>query len=234
MSFDKDPDADLLGYMAEQTRDAAFAMEAFGEFYARHCAYLFGVVNRAYGRKLGGEGGAADLVQRTFERAYRWAGKHAGDSKALARLKGPTPEDARLRTRAWLGKIAENLFKDALRATKRSPVVELTDELLATVPSAEPDEDVDLSGLPPGARAVLAEELAALKPDDLEIITMSLPWYDPKSRQFALAPGEAEKLATSLGIEVDALRQRRYRAMKRLKDAVLARLEEQKSKGGTR
>jgi DNA-directed RNA polymerase specialized sigma24 family protein len=183
---------------------------------------------------LGGEEGAADLVQRTFERAYQWAGKHAGDSKALAKLKGPTPDDARLRIRAWLGKIAENLFKDALRAAKRSPIVELTDELFATVPSAEPDEDIDLSDLPPGARVVLAEELAALKPQDLEIITMSLPWYDPKSRQFALAPGEAEKLAASLGIEVDALRQRRHRAMKGLTDAVLARLEEQKSKGGTR
>lgn len=234
MTFDKDTDADLLGYMAEQASDPAFAMEAFGEFYARNREFLFGVVNRAYGRLLGGEQGSADLVMRVFEKAYRWAGKHAGGAKALAGLKGPTPEDSKLRVRAWLGKIAENFFKDSLRKRKRSPVVELTDDLLATVPRAEPDPDVDFSGLPLGARAALAEELAALKPEDRQIITMSLPWYDPATDMFAFAPGEAEELAVSLGLEVDALRQRRYRAMNRLKQAVLARLEQQESKGGTR
>lgn len=232
MSFENDSDADLLGYMAEQATAAAFAMEAFGEFYARHREFLFGVIYRAYSTHLGGEEGAADLVQRTFEKAYRWAGKHAGDPKALAGLQGETREKTRRRVRAWLVTVAENLFKDALRAKKRSGVVELTDDLLATLPAAELEQDVDLAGLPLGAREALAEQLADLKSEDRELITMCLPWYDPKTNTFAFAPGEAEKLAASLGIEVDALRQRRYRAMKRLKQAVVARLEEQKSNGG--
>ena len=234
MNFDNDTDADLLGYMAEQADEAGFAKEAFGEFYARHRAYLFGVTYRIFGAKLGGEEGAADLVQQAFHNAYRWVGRHAGDTEAFAGFRAENREKTKRRVRSWLGTIAENLFKDILRSKQRNGVVELTDELLAVLPTGTLEEAVDLACFPPGAREALAQELVALKPEDRDIISMCLPWYDTKTSRFAFSPGEAENLAASLGIEVDTLRQRRHRAMKRLKQAVLARLEKPKSKGGTR
>ena len=61
------------------------------------------------------------------------------------------------------------------------------------------------------------EICAQLNDQELEALRASLPWYDPENRRFSFPRGEAEKVASSLAVTPDTLRQRRCRSMKRLK-----------------
>jgi len=108
-------DADLLTFMTMADEDPAVARAAWEAFYRRHAAYVYGVCVRAYAKILGGEAGVCDLVADTFKRAY----EHAETFEAG----GITdPERMRLRTRAWLGRIAERLAQTRLRGRKRLPM----------------------------------------------------------------------------------------------------------------
>ena len=108
-------DADLLAYMAMAGDDPAGARAAWEAFYRRHADYLYAVCLRAYGPLLGGDAGAADLVADTFQRAYQRAVTF--DPVGI-----DDPERLRLRTRAWLSRIAQRLAQTALRSRGRMPI----------------------------------------------------------------------------------------------------------------
>jgi hypothetical protein len=79
---------------------------------------------------------------------------------------------------------------------------------------------------------LLEAALATLSEQDQAALRGSLPWYDDETQQFTFGPGEAEALAAELGTNVDALRQRRHRALKRLKKAMIDQLVAAQRKGG--
>jgi DNA-directed RNA polymerase specialized sigma24 family protein len=220
MDFVKDTDADLLCYMTMQADDPATARAAWGEFFIRNRVYLFNIVRRQYGRRLGGDEGAEDLVAEVFHKVFRWAGRHGGKVGALDRFwvdGGAESEKFALvqrRVRLWLGRMAVNRFKDALRA--EDPATEL--ELIVDGDGIRPFTSTALTA--PETLAKLEAAIATLNPKDEEVLRVSLNWYDPEAGAFFFRPGEAEALARSLGLEVDALRQRRHRALKRLKEAI--------------
>ena len=215
MDFTTDTDADLLGYMAMQADEPEYARAAWGEFYRRHREYLFGLTSRCYGSQLGGDEGAADLVQEAFRKVYDWAGRHGEERGSLDGFRGSSPEDVRAKVRLWLGRVAENRFKDLLRRRARQQEVELLADV-AEKPSAQE--------MQPGSEVLgrVGEAFATLRPQDQEALRVSLPWYDARTQTFAFPPGEAEAVAATLGITVDALRQRRHRALQRLKDAMVS------------
>ncbi len=103
---DQRGDADLLEVVARGASEPSRARAAQGTFYARHVRYLYGIVMRHKKNLLPLAGiGAEDLVQETFHRAFERA--HTSD-----RGKDLDVERQRLRTRAWLGRIATNLLTD--------------------------------------------------------------------------------------------------------------------------
>lgn len=213
MDFSTDTDADLLGYMGMGEPEHARA--AWGEFYTRNVEYLYALTCRCYGEQLGGEQGAEDLVADTFQKVFHWAGKHATEAGALDGFQGGSPEHVRRRVRGWLGKIAENHFKELLRGTEREP-----GELEAPENHSSPEP---LQEATPEAKERLARleaSLQGLSSEDQEALRVCQPWYDDDTGTYTFGPGEAEELASSLGITVDTLRQRRYRARKRLEKAM--------------
>ena len=107
-------DEDLLVYMTLARDDPAVAAAAWEEFYRRHVEYLYGIAVRAYAKLLGGEAGVCDVVADTFKRAYEHADTFTTGGITDA-------ERMRLRTRAWLGRIAERLVQTRLRGWKKLP-----------------------------------------------------------------------------------------------------------------
>src|SRR5689334_15462167 len=114
-------DADLLARVAAQGADPRGAHEAQAEFYARHVRYLYGVLTSRRGKLLAlAATSAEDLVQDTFRRAFERA--HTFTSDGIV-----DPGELQRRTRAWLGRIAQNLLADALdriREVSATPYVE--------------------------------------------------------------------------------------------------------------
>jgi len=102
-------------------------------------------------RLTGRRDDAEDLVQKTFERAWRAYPSFRGDSSA----------------RTWLYRIATNVCLNALESDAARPVQPLPDDLVITDAGREPDTDlvrretirlaliVSLQLLPPGQRAAL-------------------------------------------------------------------------------
>lgn len=212
MDFTTDNDADLLAYMAEDEADVSMA--AWGEFFTRHREYLFGIVRKRYGQAVGGEQGAEDIVIETFQAAHAWAVRHATSGDVLDGFRAPTAEESRRRVRGWLGTIAENIFKDIHERNEResSELVRLADDARDTHAAPPPD--------PERLRSVRIA-LDTLRPEDRDVLFLSLPWYDFETETFNLGRGEAQQLANELGITVDAFRQRRHRALERLKKAMV-------------
>jgi hypothetical protein len=81
---------------------------------------------------------------------------------------------------------------------------------------SRPQESDDAEPPLPRIRTLLDSALEKLTLEELEALRVSLPWYDPSTGEFAFPRGEAARVASSLGIAPDALRQRRFRSLKRL------------------
>src|SRR5439155_10413333 len=110
LDLSQETDEDLLVFMTMREDDLSVANEAWAEFYRRHIEYIYGVCSRVT-RGILADSGPADLAQETFIRAYEKAGTfNNGGVK--------DPDGLRLRVRAWLGKIAQNIYSDILRGRR--------------------------------------------------------------------------------------------------------------------
>jgi RNA polymerase sigma factor (sigma-70 family) len=208
-----DSDAELLGRMVLQEADPVSARAAWEELYVRHREYLHAVVARAYGSFLGNDG-TADLVVDAFRRAYEWAGRQSGAADARAKFYCDSDDGSRRRVRAWLGAIAERLFKDRFR--EQAVAATRHDEYVEDWRRQGAAEEHGDDALRQRAR----QALEALESKDAEVLRLSLPWYDPGARAFAIPSGEAAQLAAAVGLSVEAFRQRRHRALRKLATAM--------------
>jgi DNA-directed RNA polymerase specialized sigma24 family protein len=209
MDLTKSTEADLLAAM---TCDApsADARRAWEELYVRHRRYFFVVVSRCYRTALD-EDGAIDLVVDTFRRAYEWARRQKSADVVRECFIGINPDSTRRRVLGWLGAIAQQLFRDRFR--ERALEAAAFSEFLGDQARGQEDASDD-SVEPPPPR--LESALAMLNAADADALRLSLPWYDIDSQSFAMPRGEAARVAARIGVSVDALRQRRHRAIKKL------------------
>ena len=199
-------DADLLVYMAMADTDLDCARVAWETFYRRHVEYLYAVCLRAYGTVLGGEAGAADLVAETFKRAY----EHAGTFDAA----GVTDAQQQfLRTRGWLGRIAQRLAMDILRGRGGLKAHSLEADQWQQI-AAEPPT-------PPAERdnkqiAMVRRAIESLNAKEQTVIRVTFQWYRPGEANQRLPNDICEDLATALGTTSENLRQIRRRALKKI------------------
>lgn len=196
-------DDHLLVRMAMGEPDAQRA--AWGEFYRRHEAYLRFVCRRAYEGTLR-PGLVDDLVHDTLVRAYERAITYDAQQS--------TPDDSRRRARAWLGGIAANLFRSALRRTPSYAGLESVEEMAAP----EPD------GSPPSPRKqALDEALASLSEREQAVLRVTFLHARPGEGHQRLPNAVSTALADELGISPAGVRKIRQRALSKLEAALADR-----------
>jgi RNA polymerase sigma factor (sigma-70 family) len=200
---DDDSDQLLLARAAAAATDATGARRAQARFYERHVRYLYGVLKRREGvlRRVAGIA-VEDLVQDTFQRAFHYGATYQADGITDA-------ERLRLRTRAWLGRIAQNLVAAALKGQVE----------VSASPFIEQASAADIEEEPPSTREVRAmrkalEDLSEREQDVLRVTALYQRVGDDHQR----LPNEVStELALRWGTNSQNIRAIRSRAIKKLK-----------------
>ena len=151
-----------------------------------------------------------DLVADTFRRAYEHAGTFDGGGVT-------DPERQRLRTRAWLGRIAQRLAQSTLRGQSRTPMRFLDQDEWQNVAQPQPRAAEDMA-----RTERVREALMALSERERLVLRVTLQWYRPGEEHQRLPNDIAADLARTLQTTPENLRQIRRRAMRK----VAARLKE--------
>jgi len=202
-------DAELLACMALAEADAPSARGAWEEFYLRHVDYLHAVCLRAYGTLLGGDAGAADLTADTFRRAYERAGTF--DAGRIA-----DPERLRLRTRAWLGRIAQRLAMEALRGRARLPAITLDQDEWQQVAREPAAKEGDAPNPAAERLALVRRAIESLAEREQVVLRATFQWREAGADHSRLSNRASADLAESLGTTPENLRQIRRRALKKV------------------
>lgn len=202
-------DGDLFAAVARGR--AHESREAQRTLYARHVRYLYGALRRQEHKLLKLAGlSVEDLVQDTFQRAFERAASFAGEPSLDA-------DRDRRRTRAWLGRIAQNLITDAFRRFR-----EVSSSHALELATAPPDE------APPSSRPdlrALRAALETLSDREQDILRVSALYFKAKGVG-RLPNAVAAELGARWGITSDNLRAIRKRALAKLRDAMQAEREE--------
>jgi len=201
-------DAELFAAVAERATDWSSAHRAEEELYSRHVRYLYGALLRQKQRLLDVAGvSAEDLVQETFRRAFERAHTYQSDSSM-------DRERLSARTRAWLGRIAHHLLADALdrmREVSASPYLERVSMDDLERPSNETPE-----------LALMREALAELSEREQDVLRVTALYYRAGEHQ-RLPNAVCAELAARWEISSENVRAIRSRALKKLKQSVVAR-----------
>jgi len=203
--YSSESDADLLAYMAMAGEDPAAAREAWAEFYRRHAGYLQAVCERAYGGGLGGDLGVGDLVAETFRRAFDRAQQFSARDVEC-------PELLRRRVRAWLGRIAQRLFQDALRSRRRLEQIHVEPDVWDRIPAPAP-----LPVPSPGKLALVRQALQQLSDRERCVLRVTFQWYHPGQARQRLPDDVVADLAEALETTPENLRQIRRRALEKIR-----------------
>ena len=205
-----------LDVATEPASDAElFAAVAAGEeasrqaqqlLYERHARYLYGALDKQRGRLLRIAGvDVDDLLQDTFQRAFDRASRFSDGGER-------DPEKARRRTRAWLGRIAQNLLADSFRRFREVSA----SQYLEGVAVEAADE------APPSSRPELRpvrSALAALSDREQDILRVSALYF--KAEGHGRLPNDvSEELGRRWGIHNDNVRAIRSRALQKLRAAL--------------
>jgi len=210
-TFTADSDYDLLEMMTWRQTDLQASTDAWAELYRRHAGYLYAVC-RKLTRYLGGDAAAEDLVAETL--------KHVYESAARTFRPGPSkdPETIRKHVRAWLGVIAQNLFRDALRG-HGGHESHLDQEQWQKIP----DRHQPIPS--PGTKRVRQAMQDVLTERERHVLLVTFQWYDPDRRSQRLPNDVAADLAAQWGTNSENIRQIRNRAMRKLAEALAAEKE---------
>jgi RNA polymerase sigma factor (sigma-70 family) len=200
LDLSQESDEDLLVYMTMRDDDPSAANQAWEVFYLRHADYLYERCCRlAHG--ILADSGPADLVQETFIRAYEKAAKfNAGGVTDPGRL--------RLRVRAWLGKIAQNIFRDMLRGRKRESELSVDGQDLESLPEQQPSPAPLTSN-----SKLLDEAIDSLSEKKQHILRVTFQYNQPGRKHQRLPNHVAEDLARTYKTTSDNIRQLRRRAL---------------------
>jgi hypothetical protein len=186
------------------------ARGAWAELYRRHARYVAVVASRALRERGRDDDAVFDLVGDAFRTVFDWTARQREGADLASRFDANDPETARRKVLGFLAVVTRRLAARRLSNGARTPreVPHADLEEIAAEEQAEPPSVAEHSKL----EAVLA----LLSSDEAEALRVSLPWYSADTGEFAFPRGEAARIAGSLGITPEALRQRRSRSIRRL------------------
>lgn len=222
IDFSGDTEDTLLGYMAMQRDDPEIARAAWHELYTRHHRYLLAVIGRTHLRNLGGDDEVADLAIEAFQDLFEWAGRQPDPDEVIARFTKPTPDRTRKAVLGYLTTIAKRLLIDRFRGEGTGPQSSQLDEE-AWEREWQKRSENPVPRPSPEVLALHARALEILTEREAEVLRLSLPWYDPdkgEDGEFCFPPGEAERVAASIGTTPENFRQLRSRALRRVRAAL--------------
>jgi len=203
--FAGDSDEDLIFYMSLQSEDPSAAEDAWEEFFFRHREYVLGVCGRF--RAILGDLGVEDLAQdtlvRVFQKAHTFKPLNCGDTNR-----------ERARIRAWLGKIANNLFFSTLR---RHPSISYVDDPHADAPEALTPEEPSPEPGQSDRLPLLREGLGTLTEREREILLASYAGYESGADCHRMSSDEVKALEERFQTTAVNIRQIRSRALDKLK-----------------
>lgn len=203
-SFKEASDCTAFRSLSGPTRSLERSREAQEMLYLRHAPYLLGVLRGRAARLLTfTQMTAEDLLHETFFRAFaRSESYKCGDE-------GPSVEESR-RTRAWLGKIAQRLLLDAVRANHESPASCEMDEVI--------DEGPPSSGT--GQARLVREAIATLSEREQDILRVTALYHRVGEDHQRLPNDVAAQLSANWETSPDNIRAIRKRAMAKVKKYV--------------
>ncbi|MFO0567204.1 MAG: sigma-70 family RNA polymerase sigma factor [Polyangiaceae bacterium] len=205
-------DAELFARLASSRLEREDRRRAQTLLYVRHVRYLYGVLRRQRGKLLALAGiSAEDLVQETFHRAFERA--HTFDPANIE-----DPERARRRTRAWLGRIAQNLLCDQLERVREVSATPYLERVSAEELDPPATESVELSWLSEGL-----ERLSDREQDVLRVSAL----YQRAGEHQRLPNAVSAELAARWGTSNENIRAIRSRALRKLSEFVTARMAEE-------
>lgn len=207
----QESDEDLLVFMTMRSDDLAVANAAFAEFYERHVHYLFRRCRGATNKILD-ESGAWDIVQETFIRVYERAATFDGEGIT-------DPDRLQRRVRAWLGRIAVNIFRDRLRGQLGVREISLDDQEIAKEPESQSPSS------PSANRKLLDEAIDSLSEKEQRVLRTTFQYYQPGKQHQRLPNDVAEDLAKELETTSDNVRQLRHRALQKIKEYIKSKTD---------
>jgi len=203
-------EAGLLALMSMQDAAPEEAREAWAELYRRHSRYVAVVASRALRERGRDDDAVRDVVVDAFQAVFDWTARQRSGDDLASRFDGHDSDVARRKALGFLAIVTRRLAARRLADRARSPR-----EFLHA--SLEDSASEELSDPPPRTEfSKLEAILALLGSEEAEALRASLPWYRPETGEFAFPRGEAARVAASLGITPEALRQRRFRSLRRL------------------
>jgi DNA-directed RNA polymerase specialized sigma24 family protein len=201
-------DANLLQIVAQRHVDEAAARAAQQIFYTRHVRYLFGVLQRQQRLLTLARMSAEDLAQECFHRAFERAHTfRADDTQDI--------EQARLRTRAWLGRIANNLLADELNQQNEVSATPYIERVSVEFDDASPPSSPLLR--------LVREGLSELSDREQDVLRVTALYQRAGELHQRLPNAVAEELATRWQTSSDNVRAIRSRALKKLRSFFAAR-----------
>jgi RNA polymerase sigma factor (sigma-70 family) len=217
-------DADLLAQVGSGSGGARSAQR---EFYSRHVRYLFAVVLRTCKSFDLETHEAEDLVQDTFERAFRRAETYQAPESTEA-------DDRRRYTRAWLGKIARNLLLDLIRERKESPASDSLDQMAEDIaerpPSSRKPRPQSLAEAKNPRLFALQKAMSSLSDREQDILRITALYYRSEGGHQRLPNDISMELAKRWGTTNDNIRAIRSRALKKLEKESRLLLEKEGSR----
>ncbi|WP_395741688.1 RNA polymerase sigma factor [Prosthecobacter sp.] len=201
----------LIGEAGSSEADQDLANKAFREFHQRHFGFVCAVLDR-YARQLETvEIDTGLLCNQVFEKAYRKA--HSFSDKS-----NNDKEACRKLVRAWLGRVASNLARDALRSLARShpgiTIVPLAadHDIVINVDETRDDE----TPTPRKELKKLQELLQQMKPEERDILLTYANFAECKAGGRELPSSERDALEQRTGYERSTIRQKYRRLILRL------------------
>src|SRR2546428_7187958 len=186
--------------MTMREEDPLVANEAWGEFYRRYMDYMPDKCRAVCEGILAGSG-PDDLAQLTFIRAYERANTFRSGEIS-------DPDRFRNRVRAWLGRIAQNIYRDMLRGRKDSKELAVDKEELEEAP-----EQVRATPTTSTYKRLLDEAIGSLSEKKQHVLRVTYQYYQPGKKHQRLPNDVAEELAKTLNTTPDNIRQLRRRAL---------------------
>jgi RNA polymerase sigma factor (sigma-70 family) len=206
----------LLSLIAARESDQALADQAFTEFYNRHRDCVFHIACKATNGLLDDDE-KHDLVQETFIKAY----EKAHTFKGLAC--GDVVQERKW-TRAWLGRIANNLLVDRLRKKKDVLLLSYDDERVKVQA-----EWVRLTARLPKSsdHHLVHEALEQLNEKEQRILRLAALNYSPGDNELRIPEADLAELSQTYNVSKDSIRQTKKRAKEKVRKYLESRFQQE-------